>query len=455
MANLTFADMHNMVAYLSKYDASTSFDQLVDFLNGHIIHYALMVNPTIYVSCIKQFWATASIKKAKDMVKLRALIDGKRVVVTEDDIRQDICWMMLMWKFLIYLLVQCISAKRTAWNEFNYSMASAVICLAQVENPTSLMDDLSSHNNQYTSPALTQKVFANMRRVGKGFSGVETPLFASMLGGKIAEIDANKDITLVDAKTQVDMDAKLYGRKDDVSAVATKDVSVAEPTVFDDEEVTMTMAQTLIKMKAEKARLFDEQIAKRLHDEEVKQAAAKEKQENDDLEKAKVLQKQYEDKQENIDCNTIAERIQEKHLDNIRKYQSLKRKLISIAQANKNMIIYLKNIAGYKMEHFRETLLQESFKKLEAVEVSGSRSTQDTLTNDPKEISEEDVKNMLEIVPVYEFKKNHPLSNAVMILMLSAKLQVEEDSEMARDLVMKIFMEANKPKSRSLDTSSK
>nr|GFD49956.1 hypothetical protein [Tanacetum cinerariifolium] len=31
------------------------------------------------------------------------------------------------------------------------------------------------------SPALTQKVFANMRRVEKGLSGVETPLFEGML----------------------------------------------------------------------------------------------------------------------------------------------------------------------------------------------------------------------------------------------------------------------------------
>nr|GEW08077.1 hypothetical protein [Tanacetum cinerariifolium] len=52
-------------------------------------------------------------------------------------------------------------------------------------------------------------------------------------------------------------------------------------------------------------------------------------------------------------------------------------------------------------------------------------------------------------------EKNYPLSNEVMTLMLSAKLQVEEDSDMARELVMKIFMEANKPKSRSLDTSFK
>nr|GEY38469.1 hypothetical protein [Tanacetum cinerariifolium] len=39
--------------------------------------------------------------------------------------------------------------------------------------------------------------------------------------------------------------------------------SAAEPTVFDDEEVTITMAHTLIKMKAKKAKLLDEQMAQR------------------------------------------------------------------------------------------------------------------------------------------------------------------------------------------------
>nr|GFC99149.1 hypothetical protein [Tanacetum cinerariifolium] len=106
------------------------------------------------------------------------------------------------------------------------------------------------------------------------------------------------------------------------------------------------------------------------------------------------------------------------------------------------MIVYLKNMAGYKMEHFggmtydkvrpifekeynkvqtlfkpnkdveepkekrvaEETLLQESFKKLKAIEVSGSESTQEITTTDPKEISEEDVQNRLEIIPVAEFK---------------------------------------------------
>nr|GEV59172.1 hypothetical protein [Tanacetum cinerariifolium] len=228
---------------------------------------------------------------------------------------------------------------------------------------------------------------------------------------RIKAIDADEDITLVDMETEVDLGAELQGRleeKDKVNAAA-KEVNAAESTVFDDVEVTMTMAQTLIKMKAKKARILDEQMGKSLHDEEVEQAVAREKQEQDDFKRAQELQ-----------------------------YQ----KPISIAQARKNMIVYLKNMAGYKMSHFKgmtydqvrpifereynkvqtflkpdrdeestkkrvfkETLLQESFKKLRAeVKVSGSESIQDTLTDDPKEMSEEDVKNMLEIIPVFEFK---------------------------------------------------
>nr|GEV93945.1 hypothetical protein [Tanacetum cinerariifolium] len=44
--------------------------------------------------------------------------------------------------------------------------------------------DLSTHTTRFISSALTQKVFANMRRVGKGFSGVETPLFEGMLAAR-------------------------------------------------------------------------------------------------------------------------------------------------------------------------------------------------------------------------------------------------------------------------------
>nr|GEU89999.1 putative reverse transcriptase domain-containing protein [Tanacetum cinerariifolium] len=170
--------------------------------------------------------------------------------------------------------------------------------------------------------------------------------------GKITELDVDEDITLVDVDTTVGMDADTQWRmEEDVTAV--KEVNAAKPTVFDVEEVTMTMAQTLIKIKAEKQRILDEQMAKRLQDEEIEQAAARERREKEDLERAKVLQQQYNQKQENIDWNIVAEQMQEKHLDNIKKYQSLKRKPLYVAQARKNMIVYVKNMAGYKIQHFK------------------------------------------------------------------------------------------------------
>nr|GEX64104.1 hypothetical protein [Tanacetum cinerariifolium] len=88
MAPLTFADTHNMITFLTKLDTSEGFDQIVDFLNAYMIQYALMVNPTIYVSCINQFWTSVSIKKSNDVVSLQALIARKKVIIAEDTIRQ-------------------------------------------------------------------------------------------------------------------------------------------------------------------------------------------------------------------------------------------------------------------------------------------------------------------------------------------------------------------------------
>nr|GFA85225.1 hypothetical protein [Tanacetum cinerariifolium] len=74
---LTFAETHNMIAYLTKSDASEGFNQIIDFLNGSSIKYALTVNPNIYVSCIKQFWTSVAVKKFNDVMRLQALVDKK------------------------------------------------------------------------------------------------------------------------------------------------------------------------------------------------------------------------------------------------------------------------------------------------------------------------------------------------------------------------------------------
>nr|GEY15324.1 hypothetical protein [Tanacetum cinerariifolium] len=59
-----------MVAYLNKSDASEGFNQVIDFLNGSYIKYALIVNPTIYVTCIKQFWNTVVVKQSNDVTRV-------------------------------------------------------------------------------------------------------------------------------------------------------------------------------------------------------------------------------------------------------------------------------------------------------------------------------------------------------------------------------------------------
>nr|GEV42314.1 xylulose kinase-1 [Tanacetum cinerariifolium] len=85
---LTFADTHNIIAYLTKTDASDGFEQILDFLNASVIKYALTVNPIIYASCIKQFWSSVSLKKMNEVMCLQALIDRRKVIITEDSVRQ-------------------------------------------------------------------------------------------------------------------------------------------------------------------------------------------------------------------------------------------------------------------------------------------------------------------------------------------------------------------------------
>nr|GEX83353.1 hypothetical protein [Tanacetum cinerariifolium] len=57
------------------------------------------------------------------------------------------------------------------------------------------LGDLSLHSIKCSSPALTQKVFANMRRVGKGFSRVETPLFEGMIVAQQADDVVDEGVT--------------------------------------------------------------------------------------------------------------------------------------------------------------------------------------------------------------------------------------------------------------------
>ncbi|GJZ73857.1 hypothetical protein Tco_0638003 [Tanacetum coccineum] len=90
MSDLKFADTHNLVAFLEKPTKSEGFKEIVDFLNANPIKYALTVNPTIYCSCVKQLWDTIKEKTVNEEIQLQALVDKKKVILTESTIRRDL-----------------------------------------------------------------------------------------------------------------------------------------------------------------------------------------------------------------------------------------------------------------------------------------------------------------------------------------------------------------------------
>ncbi|GKB33727.1 hypothetical protein Tco_0873128 [Tanacetum coccineum] len=190
MAALRFAETHNLVAFLSKPEESDGFEGIIDFLNASSIRYALTI---------------------------QALVDGKKVIVTETSVRRvlqlkDAEGTECLLSATIFEQLTLIGAKTTAWNKFSSTMASAIICLATNQNfnfskyifdnmvknleggvkfltyPRFVqvfldkqVEGMSKHKEIYVTPSHTKKVFANMKREGKGFSGRVTLLFQTMM----------------------------------------------------------------------------------------------------------------------------------------------------------------------------------------------------------------------------------------------------------------------------------
>nr|GEU47743.1 hypothetical protein [Tanacetum cinerariifolium] len=503
MAPLTFADTHNMIAFLTNFDESEGFNQIVDFLTAHTIQYALMVNPTTYVSCIKQFWASVSIKKSNDAVKLQALIDRKKVIITEDTIRQALrlddadgidclpneeifaelarmgyekpstkltfykAFFSAQWKFLIHTIVQCMNAKRTAWNEFSSSMASA-------------------------------KVFANMRRIGKRFSGVDTPLFDAILVQHVqddVEVEEDEDevpaspspptpaptsppqqkpilsppqaqsaqpssppqkqppqaadiskssmtllnklmetcrvrklekkrkskssglkrlkkmlmrITLVDADAEVEMDTNIQGMMAESQAKtynldlqhSEKVLSMQDTDEAEVEEVleVVTATKLMTEVVTTAAEVPKASAPRRrrgvvIQDpEETAAASSVIVHSKIDMDEAFARQLEAE-LNANINWDDVVEQVKrsEKQDNTVMRYQALKRKPVTEAQAKKNMMIYLKNMAGFKMDFFKEEVTVQEKRQGENLE-------QETAKKQRIDEDAEELKRHLQIV---------------------------------------------------------
>nr|GEV59639.1 integrase, catalytic region, zinc finger, CCHC-type, peptidase aspartic, catalytic [Tanacetum cinerariifolium] len=157
-----------MVAYLSKSDASEGFNQIIDFLNGSSIKYTI----------------TEEVSSTEVMIREALRLDDAKDV--------DCLPNKKIFAGLARMGYEKPSTKLTFYKAFFLSQWNLV---RNVDGTTKFymyprflqliirkhVSDLSTHTTKYTSLALTHKVFTNIRRVGKGFSRIETPLFEGML----------------------------------------------------------------------------------------------------------------------------------------------------------------------------------------------------------------------------------------------------------------------------------
>nr|GEX90919.1 hypothetical protein [Tanacetum cinerariifolium] len=359
-----------------------------------------------------------------DVSRLQALVDKKKVIMTKATIRDALrlddaegidclpneeiftelarmgyekpstkltfykAFFSSQWKFLIYTILQCMSAKRTSWNEFSSSTASAVICYPQ-------------------------KVFANMRRVGKRCSRVETPIFKGMIveqqvgegademnvedvpaagvagegaastaddvihaavdepsipsptpptqpppslqdqpstsqGRMIADMDTDVDLTLKDvsAVAKDDVDIEPAELQEVVKVVTTANLITEVVTAA---SVTITAAAPQLTTAAAPTLTTTPSAARRrkgvvIRDPEetatpsiIIHSEAKSKDKGKWIMDEVIDYVQRKEKEDNV----------------VKRYQALKRKPQTKAQARKNMMIYLRNVAGFKMDYFK------------------------------------------------------------------------------------------------------
>ncbi|GJW20376.1 hypothetical protein Tco_0030998 [Tanacetum coccineum] len=214
-----------MVAFLEKSTGSEGFHQVINFLNRSHICYALTKKPDVYISFIKQFWRSAEATNDDNgEVQITANIDGQSKTITKASLRRHLKLddhdgitsipnsEIFEQLALMGYHTDSDNPKKTAWEQFSSNIATAVICLAtnrrynfsrlifehmvsNISSPHKFLmyprfiqicldmqrKQLQQHSRTYPVPSLSIKVFNNMKRPTKGYSGQEVALFPTML----------------------------------------------------------------------------------------------------------------------------------------------------------------------------------------------------------------------------------------------------------------------------------
>nr|GEV54127.1 hypothetical protein [Tanacetum cinerariifolium] len=175
--------------------------------------------------------------------------------------------------------------------------------------------------------------------------------------GKIAKLDANEDVTLEEVATDLDKDAEVQGSQEESQAqvyqfdlehtqkVLSMQDDEAEPTKLKEviEVVTTTKLMTEVVTTAATTITAAPSAARRR-----KGLVIRDPEETDTSSIIVHSEPKYKDKGKGI----LVKR-KEKQDNAVLRYQALKRKPQTEAQAKKNIRVYLKNMVGFKMDFFK------------------------------------------------------------------------------------------------------
>ncbi|GJY84434.1 hypothetical protein Tco_0497810 [Tanacetum coccineum] len=250
MAALKFASSHNMFAFLDKPTKSGGFEQIVDFLNAHPIKYALTVNPTIYTACIEQFWTTAKVQTVNGEVQIQALVDKKKVIITKTSIRTDLQLAdengtKCLPNATIFAELERMGLKR---NNQGGNRGKTLRFLNLVVLQSLIANEAPNDEN-------VKKGYRTARIESSKDEVLGNQEDASKQGRKIADLDADTEVALVDEAQGRNDDNLMFdtGVLDEQEVEVEVVVSTAEVTTTSATTTTvdeLTLAQTLIEIKA-------------------------------------------------------------------------------------------------------------------------------------------------------------------------------------------------------------
>nr|GEU98149.1 putative ribonuclease H-like domain-containing protein [Tanacetum cinerariifolium] len=299
------------------------FKQIIDFLNTSVIQSALMVNPTIYVSCIKQFWSSVLLKKTNDVVRLQALIDKRKVIITEDTVRarrsqrlQD--------------LVQ-VSGMLVPQQVYDDVAADVADDVAADVADTDAEPTLPSPTLATTPPPQQELILSSSQED------------ASKQVEKITEIDADEDVTLEEVNVEKDVE-----ETDEIEPAELKEVlEVVTAAKLMTKVVTIATTPITATPVPKASALRRRRVVIIKDPEEAATASLKQ-------DEAFVRELEAE-LNANINWNEVIKQVKrkEKQDNTVIRCQALKRKPVTEAHARKNMMLYLKNMAGFKMDFFK------------------------------------------------------------------------------------------------------